>query len=67
VDSDRFTYVPPTAIDAGGRLVAQLTNGPLRQLARNAADLSVEAQQYLVLVANRLRIDEGLPLHEGER
>jgi hypothetical protein len=66
VDSERFTYIQPEVVDADGTLISRLNDGPLRQLARNAADLSLEAQQYLVLVANRLRMDEGLPLRAGE-
>ncbi|WP_156055191.1 hypothetical protein [Nocardia brasiliensis] len=33
----------------------------LRRLARTAAGLSVEAQQYLTMLANQLRDSEGLP------
>ncbi|BDT89407.1 hypothetical protein GV791_04045 [Nocardia cyriacigeorgica] len=49
--------------DFAGGLVAE---GPgesaLARLVRVASGLSEEAQRYLVMIADRLRVSEGLPL-----
>ncbi|GAA5101135.1 hypothetical protein [Nocardia iowensis] len=60
MDSEDFTYLPDAVIDADGSLVEQLNNGALRKLVRTAAGLSMEAQHYLAVLANRLRASEGL-------
>ncbi|QBS41655.1 hypothetical protein [Nocardia sp. CS682] len=60
MDSDYFTYLPAAVVDADGSVVEQLNNGALRKLVQTAAGLSVEAQHYLAVLANRLRASEGL-------
>ncbi|MEU7142534.1 hypothetical protein ABZ942_24000 [Nocardia sp. NPDC046473] len=60
MDSDYFTYLPAAVADADGSLVEQLNDGALRKLVQTAAGLSVEAQHYLAMLANRLRASEGL-------
>ncbi|WP_227997223.1 hypothetical protein [Nocardia australiensis] len=61
MDADDFTYPPAAVVDADNGVIEQLDDGRLRNLARTAAGLSLEAQQYLAMVANRLRVKEGLP------
>ncbi|ASF11358.1 hypothetical protein CEQ30_32955 [Nocardia brasiliensis] len=61
LESEYFTYLPAAVVDADGSLVSQLNDTALRRLARTAAGLSVEAQQYLTMLANQLRDSEGLP------
>ncbi|BDU08799.1 hypothetical protein [Nocardia cyriacigeorgica] len=47
---------------AGGSIVDGPGESALARLVRVASGLSEEAQRYLVMIADRLRVSEGLPL-----
>ncbi|MBF6099877.1 hypothetical protein IU510_17570 [Nocardia cyriacigeorgica] len=55
-------------MDAGNVVGGSVIEGPggsaLARLVRAASGLSEEAQRYLAMIADRLRVSEGLPLFD---
>ncbi|TLG14938.1 hypothetical protein FEK35_07265 [Nocardia cyriacigeorgica] len=54
-------------MDAGDVVGGSVIEGPggaLERLVRAASGLSEEAQRYLAMIADRLRVSEGLPLFD---
>ncbi|GAA5044442.1 hypothetical protein [Nocardia callitridis] len=64
MDNDYFTRIPTVGTDSDEGLVEQLSDDALRRLARAASGLSIESQQYLADLAQRLRVTEGLAPRE---